>query len=136
MASTRILGISKWWHVFAAAAVINLAVGSAAEDPQEPAKVLEEIGTVRQMYDGALYPDTQVRTFRNIDRLFPTRTIKHGASVYPLPKSDRPLKAVEFTSRGRKYDLFDYFSLNRVSGLLVLKNGKIAFERYELGNTE
>jgi hypothetical protein len=32
--------------------------------------------------------------------------------------------------------MYDYMSLNRVSGLLVIKNGKIAFERYELGNTE
>lgn len=100
------------------------------------AQKTEEIGTVHQIYDGALYPDIQVRTFRNIDRLFPVRVIKHGANVYPLPKSDAPLKSVEFTSAGKKYDLYDYMSLNRISGLLVLKNGKIVFERYELGNTD
>jgi CubicO group peptidase (beta-lactamase class C family) len=88
------------------------------------------------MYDGTLYPDIQVRTFRNIDRLFPTRVVKRGNQVYPLPKSDAPLKGVEFTSGGKKFDMYDYMSLNRVSGLLVIKNGKIAFERYELGNTE
>src|SRR5215472_7865801 len=103
---------------------------------QQAAQAVEEIGTVRQIYDGALYPDIQVRTFRNIDRLFPTRVVKHGASVYPLLKSDAPLKSVEVISAGKKYDLYDYMSLNRVSGLLVLKNDKIAFERYELGNTE
>jgi CubicO group peptidase (beta-lactamase class C family) len=32
--------------------------------------------------------------------------------------------------------MYDYMSLNRVSGLLILKDGKIAFERYELGNNE
>ena len=53
-----------------------------------------------------------------------------------IPKSDTPLKGVEFTSGGKKFDMYDYMSLNRVSGLLVIKNGKIAFERYELGNTE
>jgi len=87
------------------------------------------------MYDGALDPDIQVRTFRHIDRLFPTRTIKHGDFIYPLSSSDAPLQRVEFTSAGKKFDLHDYLSLNRVSGLLVLKNGKIALERYELGNT-
>lgn len=125
------------WNFFprliAAALILSMALAPAT--PQAARKV-EEIGTVRQIYDGALYPDIQVRTFRNIDRLFPTRIIKHGTSVYPLPKSDALLKGVEFTSAGRKYDLYDYMSLNRVSGLLVLKNGKIAFERYELGNTE
>ena len=107
------------------------AIGSARQGPQP-----EEIGTVRQIYDGTLYPDIQVRTFRNIDRLFPTRTVRHGSHVYPLPKSESPLKEVEFTSAGKKYDMYDYMSLNRVSGLLILKNGKIAFERYELGNNE
>ena len=101
--------------------------------PEQP---LEEIGTVRQVYDGALYPDVQVRTFRNIDRLFPTRTVARGTRTYPLPSSDAPLRAVEFVSAGKKYDLYDYLSLNRVSGLLVLKNGEIALERYELGNRE
>lgn len=110
------------------------ATGSAGQEPnlaQRP----EEIGTVRQIYDGTLYPDIQVRTFRNIDRLFPTRTVRRGTHVYPLPKSNLPLKGVEFTSAGKKYDMYDYLSLNRVSGLLILKDGKIAFERYELGNT-
>lgn len=96
----------------------------------------QEIGTVRQIYDGTLYPDIQVNTFRNIDRLFPTRTVKHGEHIYPLEKSDTPLKGVAFISKGKKYDLYDYLSLNRVSGLLVLKNGKIACERYELSNNE
>jgi CubicO group peptidase (beta-lactamase class C family) len=108
----------------------KLAVAQA-QAPDQP----EDIGAVRQMYDGALYPDIQVRTFRHIERLFPTRTVKRGKHVYALPKSDTALQGVEFTSAGKKYDLYDYMSLNRVSGLLILKNGKIAFERYELGNT-
>ena len=121
---------------------IALCVGLAAAQAAtasahtEPAQQPEEIGTVRQVYDGTLYPDIQVQTFRNIDRLFPTRAVRHGTHVYPLPKSEAPLKGVEFSSAGNKYDLYDYMSLNRVSGLLILKDGKIAFERYELGNND
>jgi CubicO group peptidase (beta-lactamase class C family) len=111
------------------------AIGAGPARSQS-GKQPEEIGTVRQVYDGALYPDIQVQTFRNIDRLFPTRTVKHGTHVYPLPKSGTPLKGVEFASAGKKYDIYDYMSLNRVSGLLVIKDGKIALERYELGNKE
>jgi CubicO group peptidase (beta-lactamase class C family) len=40
---------------------------------------------------------------------------------------------VQFEVDGKKYDLFDYLTLNRVSGLLVLKNGEVALEDYELG---
>jgi hypothetical protein len=137
---TRKLKVTVRWLVIVSAGIAlstglgNLAAAGSAH--QKPAPHAEEIGTVQQIYDGTLYPDIQVRTFRNIDRLFPTRIVKRGTRVYPLPKSEAPLKGVEITSSGEKYDIYDYLSLNRVSGLLVLKNGKIAFERYELGNRE
>src|SRR5438309_11893463 len=90
------------------AAIVFAAVIPATTRAQKSQP--EEIGTVRQIYDGTLYPDIQVRTFRNIDRLFPTRTVRRGAHVYSLPKSESPLKGVEFTSAGKKYDLYDYLS--------------------------
>ncbi len=95
----------------------------------------EPIGTVREVYDGALYPDIQVNTFRNIHRLFPTRTVAAAHSPYPLPVADEQLGNFRFTSRGRTWDLFDYLSLNRVAGLLVVHDGEIAFEQYLLGNS-
>lgn len=96
----------------------------------------EVIGTVQQVYDGALMPDIQANTFRNIDRLFATGTIQHGANVLPLPAATKPLENFKFQSNGKDYDLYDYVSLNRVSGLLVIKDGKIAHENYQLGNAE
>jgi CubicO group peptidase (beta-lactamase class C family) len=96
----------------------------------------EPIGNVRQVYDGALMPDIQVNTFRNIDRLFSTRTVRRGSTVYPLPRSERPLTSVSFKSDGATYDLFDYVSLNRVSGLIAIKDGEIVYETYQLGNNE
>lgn len=105
-----------------------------AEDDYPHSK--EPIGTARQVYDGALMPDIQVNTFRNIDRLFSTRTVKRGSSVYPLPQSKKPLTSLTFESHGETYDLFDYVSLNRISGLIAIKNGEIIYETYQLGNTE
>jgi CubicO group peptidase (beta-lactamase class C family) len=100
------------------------------------AGAVEKIGTVTQVYDGTLTSDIQVRTFRNIDRLFPVRTVKHGPNVLALPPAPKPLIKVEFRSGGKPYDLIDYMALNRVTALLVLKDGKIAYEDYEMGNTE
>ena len=96
----------------------------------------EKIGTVQQVYDGALMPDIQANTFRNIDRLFSTRTVPASGKAYPLPASDKQLKNFVFKSNGKNFDLYDYVSLNRVGGLLVLKDGKIVFENYQLGNSE
>lgn len=94
----------------------------------------EPIGTVRQIYDGALYPDTQANTFRNIDRLFPTRIVAKGDAVRDLPPSYYPLEDFKLTIDDEVYDLYDIISLNRISGLIVLKDGETAFEGYFLGN--
>lgn len=96
----------------------------------------EPIGTVRQVYDGTLFSEVRNNTFRNIDRLFPTRAVKRGGHVYPIPESDTPLEAFEFESDGKRYDLYDYVTLNDVTGLLIVKDGESVFELYQSGNTE
>jgi CubicO group peptidase (beta-lactamase class C family) len=96
----------------------------------------EKIGTVTEVYDGTLTSDVQVRTFRHIDRLFPVRVVKRGPHVLALPPAAKRLPRLEFTSGGKSYDLIDYMALNRVTALLVLKDGKIAYEDYEMGNDE
>ncbi len=100
------------------------------------ADAAENIGTVAEVYDGTLTSDIQVNTFRHIERLFPVRVVKHGPQVLVLPRAAKPLTRIVFTSGGKSYDLIDYMALNRVTALLVLKDGKIAYEDYEMGNTE
>ena len=56
--------------------------------------------------------------------------------MYPLPKAARQLGQVNFISHGKQWDLVDYLAVNRVSGLLVIKDGAIALELYQYGNTE
>jgi len=107
---------------------------SVAADAAYP-HAAERIGSIYDVYNGALTPDLAVATFRNIDRLFPTRSVAPGATPYPLPRADASLTRVVISSNGKTYDLFDYLALNRVSGLLVLKDGKIAYETYQYGNT-
>jgi CubicO group peptidase (beta-lactamase class C family) len=115
---------------------IVFAIGIACATVSPRARAAEEpIGTVRQMYDGGLTPDLAVSTFRHIDRLFATRTVAHGDKVLALPPARRALTQVKFGSHGRRWDLFDYMAVNRVAGLLVLKDGKIALESYQYGNS-
>ncbi len=107
---------------------------SAADAPYRHAS--EAIGTVREVYDGKLYPDIQVNTYRNIDRLFPTRTVARGTTVNVLPVSGQPLQEFSYTVDDETYDLYDVLSLNRVSGMLIIRNGEILFEKYLMGNDE
>jgi CubicO group peptidase (beta-lactamase class C family) len=106
---------------------------SASADDYPHAR--EPIGTAREMYDGALTPDLAVNTFRNIDRLFPSRVIAHGDHVFPLPSAARKVMQLKFTSRGKHWDMYDYLAVNRVAGILALKNGQVALELYQYGNT-
>lgn len=115
-------------------AMLLISFASTAADI-EYRHAQEDIGTVRQIYDGKLYPDIQVNTFRNIDRLFPTRKVARGTVVSELPLSKQPLQDFAYSVDGQTYDLYDVLSMNRVSGLLIIKNGEIVFEKYLLGNT-
>jgi CubicO group peptidase (beta-lactamase class C family) len=110
------------------------ATERAAQTPYHHVK--EPIGTVRQLYDGKLYPDIQVNTFRNIDRLFPTRTVARGKTVSTLPLSKQPLQDFSYSVDGKTYDLYDVLSMNRVSGMLIIHRGEVVFEKYLLGNDE
>ncbi|WP_245428583.1 serine hydrolase domain-containing protein [Kumtagia ephedrae] len=114
--------------------IVSASQGAAAAEPYPHAQ--EPIGTVEQVYDGALTPDLAVSTFRNIDRLFPTRRIARGETSSPLEKADKQLTDVAFTQGDKTYDLVDYLALNSITGLLVLKDGRIALELYQRGNSE
>ena len=117
-------------------ALALVLAGSAC--PHAPAPYphrTEPIGTVRQIYDGVLTPELAVNTFRNIDRLFPTRSVSPARRPFPLPPAPRPFPPIAFTDRGVSYDLERYLELNRIAALLVLKDGRIALERYRFGNT-
>jgi len=124
------LKLNTFFVLMVAANVPAVALESSYRHADEP------IGTVRQVYDGKLYPDIQVNTFRNIDRLFSTRTVARGETVSPLPMSEQPLQEFSYTVEGKTFDLYDVLSLNRVSGLLIVRNGEILFEKYLLGNDE
>ncbi|MES1944152.1 beta-lactamase [Salinisphaera sp. PC39] len=101
-----------------------------------PRRRLDDPDTIRDAYAGRLWPDEQVRVFANTDRMFPTRTVACGERVRPLPASRRSLDGFVFESGGATYDLYDYLSRNRIAGLLVLKDGEVVLERYELGVRE
>lgn len=118
----------------AAPAATGAATRGAAHEAYPHAT--EPIGSVRQIYDGVLTPQMAVNTFRNIDRLFPVRTVPRSANPLPLPHAAEPLKMPPFSDGDRRYTLDDYLELNRVAGLLVLHNGRIRLERYRYGNTE
>ena len=88
---------------------------------------------MRQLLDGTMRPDAEVDAFEHSERFYPTAPVRRTGPVLPLQKSTHALGQVNFISGAKKYDLFDYLAVNRIAGLLVLKDSKVAFEDYELG---
>jgi len=73
--------------------------------------------------------------FRNLEKLAWTRTIEAGGSAYPLPVKKIDLSNFQFDYEGTAITLEDYIRRQNVAGLLVIKDGVIVYERYELGNS-
>lgn len=90
---------------------------------------------MRQIYDGVLTPALAVNTFRNIDRLFPTRTVAGSSRPLPLPRASVLLTDVHFSDQGKPYDLESYLELNRIAAILILQDGRVKLERYRFGNS-
>ena len=81
-------------------------------------------------------PAEQAAGYRRIEEIFPTHVVHRGTKVHPLPKSDRPEPKVNFTIEGKSYDTDSYMNAFNVSGLLIIKDGKIVLEKYGLGRDQ
>jgi len=92
-----------------------------------------QVAGLRQLYDGTMLPGIEVTTFSHADTLQPVRVVHRGVSSQPLAKWYKPFPPIHFEVGGHRFDLYDYLATNRVAGMLVLKDGQIAFEDYELG---
>jgi CubicO group peptidase (beta-lactamase class C family) len=93
----------------------------------------QRIAGMQEMLDGAMLPSVEVVTFEHTETLYPSNTAPRAAHVRELERNPQQIHGIRFQSAGRTYDLFDYLAENRIAGILVLKNGRIAFEDYELG---
>lgn len=110
------------------------ALERVSEDRNAYPHAHDSIGSVREIYDGTLTPELAVQTFRNIDRLFPTRTIAPAETPRALPPSGRMLTKLSVTLGDSTISAEQYFEHNRVAAVLVLHEGRIAYERYRYGN--
>ncbi|MEM8548258.1 MAG: serine hydrolase domain-containing protein, partial [Pseudomonadota bacterium] len=81
-------------------------------------------------------PAEQVAGYRNAERIFPTRPILAGAAPLALPLDLQDLTGLELTRGERSLSLSTYLTRQSVAGLLVIKNGKILYEYYGLGNDD
>lgn len=67
-------------------------------------------------------------------RSYPRDVFKAGEAV-PIPRDNKDLSAVSYQYQGQNYPLADYLKRNSVTGMMVIKEGKIVWDYYGSGNT-
>ncbi|WP_370971649.1 serine hydrolase domain-containing protein [Enterobacter wuhouensis] len=73
--------------------------------------------------------------FRNDYRNYAGDVFRHGNAT-PLLAAEKPLTDARYQVNGKTYSLQDYLKRQNVSGMLVLKDGKVAFKYLGEGNTD
>lgn len=79
-------------------------------------------------------PEQQVSGFRNMEKLSPARKVMAGDNPYPLPERYVNLGDVRINMDHERMSVDDYVVRQNVAGLIVVKDGTVVYERYELGN--
>ena len=77
-------------------------------------------------------PAEQALGYRSIEKIFPVHVVKRSGPVHALPSSGKPFD-VAYDFGGKRWDTGTFMKENRVSGLLIVKDGRIVLERYGLG---
>lgn len=122
-------------------AVSSLAALAACVAPESPAESNDE--NVGSAAEAVVYPDpTQLFQWSTQDKItgfahsadiYATETFKAGTSQ-ALQTITMPAVTYQYGGATRTVD--DYMVRNKVSGLLIMKNGKIALERYANGTNQ
>jgi CubicO group peptidase (beta-lactamase class C family) len=96
-------------------------------------------------FDAALPPAKDMLTWTQSERVVGFRNtyrqyradVFHAdpANVHALPDRGVPLAPVRYRVKGQVFSLEDYLRHQDVTGLLVLEDGRIAYEHYGHGNT-
>ena len=113
--------------------LIGLAIASAVAAGSASAQVAldpHSKGSIAQILTWS--PEQQATGYRTIEKIYRTHTIKRGRTVQPLPMAAKQIEPT-FIYKDRTWTTDDYMAAYKVSGILVLKDGKVVLEKYALG---
>jgi len=72
----------------------------------------------------------RVGSFSNLDKLYPYNRLAKAALPLPLPKAASPA-SFRYTFDNRSLSVDDFLQRQRITGLLIVKDGEILVERYQ-----
>ncbi|QIB67394.1 serine hydrolase domain-containing protein [Kineobactrum salinum] len=74
-------------------------------------------------------------TLSHMDRIYPTRTVPHAGEPWIIPRNDRQLD-FDYEFEGKTYRAEDALDRTYTNALLIIKNGKIIYEKYRNNSEE
>ena len=80
-------------------------------------------------------PDVIVQNFRDLGDSFESRKISHGKNIYRFKRNARELPAT-YTYNNKEKSINEWIDHTDTTGLIVIKDDTILFEKYYRGNTE
>ena len=112
--------------LFAALVTMTFSAVAAPDEQLLGKKARYPIGTPSNwFYDEGV----RVGSFSNLDKILPHNTLKRAASPVPLPRAASEPKIDYWFEQ--IYTLDDFLARQRITGLLLIKNGEILIERYQ-----
>jgi len=105
-------------------AAVVLAAGTANAQPIKPGTP----GILRWTLE------QQTEWYPAIETVYRTATVKRGDTVRPLPRDDSAaFDKLSYSQGDKSWTVEDYMKAYNVSGVMVVKDGKVMLERYGLG---
>jgi len=94
-------------------------------------------GRVQALWNLAtlLQEDRLVGNFRSMHERIPSRVVSHGDAIFEFEHEERKLPR-GFVHDGSERDFEEFLARRVTTGLLVIHDDRIVFERYDLGNDE
>jgi CubicO group peptidase (beta-lactamase class C family) len=78
-------------------------------------------------------PRYRVGAFSHLDEIYATRRVERAATPWMFKCATAE---IHYEFRGHRFSPIDYMSRNPVTGLLIAKDDRILFERYQYGRTD
>jgi CubicO group peptidase (beta-lactamase class C family) len=85
---------------------------------------------VNQYYSGRLYPEELLEIMSQDQGWFSSKVVPAKGTASPFAYDPMDVDRIEIRDNDRKFDFYDYVSVNRIHGMLVLKDGVVRIEKY------
>ncbi len=80
-------------------------------------------------------PEQQLRGYRNMDRIYPTRPVSASTHPFPLPGRTADFSGLRYTVGTEQFAIDDFVEHNHLVGLMAIHDGHVVLEHYAQGNT-